>query len=159
MTTTGDEGETSDTPWGWILASAAIGAAALAGLLFWRRRSARAADWSSQLDDLSRRTLVTLDDVLARGSVVTGQVQALAAEAYALDRSAPDDSSGAESARLRVHLDELAEALEADRTLRLSTPPPTGEQTAYSTALIRQQVEQLQGVLRPPPPPPDEPPA
>ena len=90
---------------------------------------------------------------------MTGQVQALAAEAHALDRSAPDDASGADSARLRAHLDELADALEADRTLRLGTPPPSEEQTAYSTALIRQQVEQLQGLLRPPPPPPSEPPA
>jgi hypothetical protein len=55
-------------------------------------------------------------------------------------------------ARLRARLDELADALEADRALRLSSPPPTPEQTSYSTALIRQQAQQLQGLLRPPPP-------
>jgi hypothetical protein len=51
---------------------------------------------------------------------------------------------------VRERLDELAAALQADRALRLGSPPPSPEQLSYSTALIRQQVEQLQGVLRPP---------
>ena len=40
--------------------------------------------------------------------------------------------------------------MQSDRALRLSSPPPTEEQVAYSAAVIRQQAEQLQGVLRPP---------
>jgi hypothetical protein len=56
-------------------------------------------------------------------------------------------------------LDDLASTLEGDRTLRLSSPPPTEEQLSYSTALIRRQVEQLQGILRPPPAPGAPPPA
>jgi hypothetical protein len=87
--------------------------------------------------------------VLAQGSVVTGQVQALTAEAQSLEARAPDEESAASAARLRARLDELAAALEADRALRLSSPPPGPEQLTYSSALIRQQVEQLQGVLRP----------
>ena len=49
--------------------------------------------------------------------------------------------------------------LEGDRTLRLSSPPPSEDQLSYSTALIRRQVEQLQGILRPPPAPGAPPPA
>jgi hypothetical protein len=105
------------------------------------------------MDDLSRRTLVALDDVLRDGSVVTGRVQALAAEARSLESRAPDEPARAAAAQLRGRLDELAATLEADRTLRMSSPPPSAEQLSYSTALIHQQVEQLQDVLRPPPAP------
>ena len=147
---------TSSTSWGWIALGAALAVAANEGILLWRRRRASAASWSAQLADLSRRTLVALDAVLADGSVVTGQVQALAAEARSLTTHAPDDPSTQAAARLRDALDELAQGLEADRTLRLSSPPPTADQLSYSTALIHQHVEALQTVLRPPsdgPPP------
>jgi hypothetical protein len=109
------------------------------------------------MDDLTRRTLVALDEVFGQGSVVTGKIQALAAEAASLAARAPDDPARAAGAQLRGRLDELAGTLEADRTLRLGSPPPSAEQLSYSTALIRQQVEQLEGVLRPPPT--SEPPA
>jgi hypothetical protein len=98
-----------------------------------------------------------MDDVVREGSVVTGQVQALAAEARSLEGHAPDDPSRTSAARLRERLDELAGALEADRALRLSSPPPSAEQLSYSTALIREQVTQLQDSLEPPPA--EEPPA
>jgi hypothetical protein len=91
-----------------------------------------------------------MDDVLARGSVVTGQIQALASEAQSLEARAPDDRARAAAAEVRARLDDLAATLESDRTLRLSSPPPSAEQVSYSTALIRQQVEHLQSVLRPP---------
>ena len=100
--------------------------------------------------DLTQRCFVVLDDVLAQGSVVTGQVQALAAEAQTLESRAPDDLSKRGAGRLRSQLTELAAALETDRALRLGSPPPSAEQLSYSTALIRQQVKELQGVLRPP---------
>jgi hypothetical protein len=95
-----------------------------------------------------------MDDVLAQGSLVTGRVQALASEAQSLEGRAPDDRSRTAAAQMRMRLDELAGTLEADRTLRLGSPPPSQEQLSYSTALIRQQVEQLQGVLRPAAAPP-----
>jgi hypothetical protein len=104
------------------------------------------------LDDLTRRTFPTLDAVLAEGSLVTGQVQALSAEAATLVADAPDERARAEAGRLGAALDELARTLEADRVLRLGSPPPSQEQLSYSTALIRRQAEQLQGLLRPPPP-------
>ena len=100
--------------------------------------------------DLNRRCLVALDDVLANGSLVTGHVQALAAEAQSLEKRAPDDLARTSAARLRARLDDLAGALETDRTLRLASPPPSSQQISYSTALIHQQAEQLQDVLRPP---------
>jgi hypothetical protein len=81
---------------------------------------------------------------------VTGQVQALAAEAQSLEARAPDEESAAAAGRLRARLDELAATLEGDRALRLSSPPPSPEQLTYSSALIRQQAEQLQRLLRPP---------
>jgi MYXO-CTERM domain-containing protein len=139
-----------DTPWGWIVLAAAVVAAALTGLLVWSRRRGRAASWSNQLADLSRRSLVTLDDVLAQGSIVTGQVQALAAEARSLEPRAPDEEAASAAARLRARLDELAATLEADRALHLGSPPPSPEQLTYSSALIRQQAERLQHLLRPP---------
>jgi hypothetical protein len=140
-------GSTS-TPWGWIalvLALAGVGAL-VAGV--WSRKRSRASSWSSRLADLSRRTLIALDDVLERGSVMTGHVQAFAAEARSLETHAPGERERAAAGQLRASLDELIRELEADRTLRLASPPPTPEQLAYSAALIRQQVEQLQGVLR-----------
>ena len=137
-----------ETPWGWIALVLALAGVAALLIGLWSRGRSRASSWSSHLDDLKRRTLVALDDVLARGSVVTGQVQALATEARTLERHAPDDDASRGAAPVRAGLDELAEALEADRTLRLASPPPSEEQLGYSSALIRQQVEQLQGVLR-----------
>jgi hypothetical protein len=126
----------------------------LVGILLWRRQRAQAASWSAQLADLSRRSLVTLDAVLTEGSVVTGRIQALAAEARSLETNAPDDPARADASRLRGLLDELAGALETDRALRLSSPPPTAEQLSYSTAVIHQHVEALQDALRPPSPGP-----
>jgi hypothetical protein len=63
-------------------------------------------------------TLVALDHVVAEGSVVTDQIQALAG------------------------------TLEVDRKLRLGSPPPSAEQLTYSTALIREQAERLQRPLQ-----------
>ena len=143
--------ESSDnTPWGWIAVGAGALAALLIGLLLWHRHRANASEWGRETARFNRRCLVTLDEVLAQGSVVTGQVEALAAEARSLESGAPDDPSQAAAANVRARLEELARALEADRTLRFSTPPPNTEQVAYSTALIRQQVEQLRSVLLPP---------
>jgi hypothetical protein len=140
----------SSTPWGWIILGIALAAALVIGLVVYRRSRAGAARWSAQAADLNRRSLLAMDDVLARGSVVTGQIQALASEAQSLEARAPDDRSRAVAAQVRGRLDDLAATLESDRTLRLSSPPPSVEQVSYSSALIRQQVEQLQGVLRPP---------
>ena len=141
---------TTSTPWGWIILGLALAAALVAGILIWRRRQAGSAAWSRHMADLTQRCFVLLDDVLARGSVVTGHVQALAAEAQTLESRAPDDLSRRTAGRLRAQLVELAAALETDRALRLGSPPPSAEQLSYSTALIRQQVNELQSVLRPP---------
>jgi hypothetical protein len=119
--------------------------------LLWRRRQSAAASWSARLDDLTRRTFPTLDAVLAEGSLVTGQVQALSAEAATLVAQAPGERARTEAGRLGAALEELSHTLEADRVLRLGSPPPSQEQLSYSTALIRQQAEQLQDLLRPPP--------
>ena len=150
--TTSGESSSSSPPWGWIALGLALAAALVIGLVVWQRHRAGAAEWGAETADLNRRCLVALDDVLAKGSVVTGQIEALAAEAQAFETRAPDDPSRAAAARVREGLDDLAGSLDADRTLRLGSPPPSAEQLSYSTALIRQQVEQLQGVLRPPPP-------
>ena len=150
--TTASESSSSGTPWGWIILGVALGLAVLLGLILWHRHRAGAAAWGRQTADFNRRVLVALDDVLAKGSIVTGQVEALASEARGFESSAPDDESRAAAGTVRGRLDELASALESDRTLRLSTPPPSREQLDYSTALIRQQAEQLQGVLRRPEP-------
>jgi len=143
-----DSGETS---WGWIALGLGLGLAAL-GIILWalHRRKAGAQAWGRTTADLNRRALVALDDVVAQGSVVTGKIEALASEARALESSAPDDPSRAAAANVRARLDELASTMQSDRALRLSSPPPTEEQVAYSAAVIRQQAEQLQGVLRPP---------
>ena len=150
-TTTG-ESSSSSTPWGWIALGLALAAALVIGLVVWQRHRAGAAEWGAETADLNRRCLVALDDVLAKGSVVTGQIEALAAEAQAFEARAPDDPSRAAAARVREGLNDLAGSLEADRTLRLGSPPPSAEQLSDSTALIRQQVEQRQRVLRPPSP-------
>ena len=142
--------DTTSTPWGWIILGVVLAAALLAGFVFWRRRKTGSAAWSRHMADLTQRCFVLLDDVLAQGSVVTGHVQALAAEAQSLETQAPDDLARSTAGRLRAQLAELAATLETDRALRLGSPPPSAEQLSYSTALIRQQVTQLQGVLRPP---------
>jgi microcystin-dependent protein len=147
-TTSGETSSSNETPWGWIALVLALAGVAALVIGLWSRRRSRASSWSSRLDDVRRRSLLALDDVLARGSVITGSIQALEAEARSLERHAPDDRATGAAARLRGGLEELADALDADRTLRLASPPPSEEQLAYSTALIRQQAEQLQGVLR-----------
>jgi hypothetical protein len=147
-TTTAEATSSTSTPWGWIALVLALAGVVVLVIGLWSRKRSRASSWSSKLADLRRRTLITLDDVLERGSVVTGHVQALAAEARSLEAGAPGERERADAGRLRASLDELVRTLEADRALRLGSPPPTPEQLSYSTALIRQQVEQLQGVLR-----------
>ena len=145
------ETDSGGTSWGWIALGLGLGLAAL-GIILWalHRRKAGAEAWGKTTADLNRRALVALDDVVAQGSVVTGKIEALASEARALESSAPDDSSRAAAANVRARLDELASTMQSDRALRLSSPPPSEEQLRYSTAVIRQQAEQLQGVLRPP---------
>ena len=145
------ETDSGGTSWGWIALGLGLGLAAL-GIILWalHRRKAGAQAWGKTTADLNRRALVALDDVVAQGSVVTGKIEALASEARALESSAPDDPSRAAAANVRARLDELASTMQSDRALRLSSPPPTEEQVAYSSAVIRQQAEQLQGVLRPP---------
>jgi len=148
--TTASESSSSSTPWGWIVLAVVLVLALVLGLILWRRHRAGAAAWGRQTADFNRRVLVALDDVLAKGSIVTGQVEALASEARAFEAQAPDDPSRAAAGTVRARLDELASALQSDRALRLSTPPPSEEQLRYSSALIRQQAEQLQAVLRSP---------
>ena len=147
-TTAEPASSTDDTPWGWIALALALAGLAVLGLVLWRRRHTQAASWGRRLDDLSRRSLLALDDVVAQGSLVTGGVETLADEARSLESSAPDDQSGSAAAGLRVRLDDLAAALEADRKLRLGSTPPSEEQLAYSTALVHHEVEQLQSHLR-----------
>ena len=149
-TTASEPTSSSETPWGWIALVLALTGLVVLGILLWGRRRSRRASQSAHLADLRRRTLITLDDVVAQGSVVAGQVEALAAEARDLERHATGDEATAAVAPVRAALDELAEALDADRTLRLATPPPSADQLAYSDALIRRQVTQLQEVLRSP---------
>lgn len=150
--TTASQSSSSSTPWGWIILGVALALALVLGLILWRRHRAGAANWGRQTAEFNRRVMVALDDVLAKGSIVTGQVEALASEARGFETRAPDDASRAVVGTVRTRLDELAATLEADRTLRLSTPPPSQEQLDYSAALIRQQAGQLQGTLRPPEP-------
>lgn len=147
-TTAAEPASSTNTPWGWIALVLALAGVGVLVIGLWSRRRSRASSWSSKIADLRRRTLIALDDVLERGSVVTGQAEALAAEARSLEAGAPGEREQAEAGRLRESLDELVRTLEADRALRLGSPPPTPEQLSYSTALIRQEVEQLQGVLR-----------
>jgi hypothetical protein len=146
---TAAESSSSGTPWGWIALGIGLALVLLIAFVVWHRRRSSALDWGAETADLDRRALVALDDVIAKGSLVTGQIEALAAESRSLERRAPDDASKAAAGNVRSRLDELASALEADRALRLGSPPPSSEQLAYSTALIRQQAEQLQGALRP----------
>jgi hypothetical protein len=147
-TAAAEPASSTNTPWGWIALVLALAGVGVLVIGLWSRRRSRASSWSSKIADLRRRTLIALDDVLERGSVVTGQAEALAAEARSLEAGAPGEREQAEAGRLRESLDELVRTLEADRALRLGSPPPTPEQLSYSTALIRQQVEQLQGVLQ-----------
>jgi len=137
--------------WGWIvlLIAAAIGIGI--ALLVWSRHRAGSATWSGAYADLRQRTLSQLDLVLVQGSVVTGQVQALADEARRLESRAPNDRARVAAGTTREHLDQLSRSLESDRALRLASPPPSEEQLSYSQALIRNQVLQLQQALRPPP--------
>ena len=148
-----------DTPWLWIALAVLLAGMAVIAFVVWRRRRAAEQTWAMRMDEVARRTLATLDDVVTAGSVVTGRVAALAAEARLLETQAPDEPARASVGPLRAGLDELARTLESDRRQRLGSPPPSDEQLAYSTALIGEQVTQLRARLVPPeptwePPPP-----
>jgi hypothetical protein len=142
-----ESSSSSSTPWVWIIIGLVL-AAALIGIGLWQRSRAGAAAWRSKAENLNRRCLVALDDVLAQGSLVTGKVEALTADARSLEASAPDEAARASVGGVRARLEDLVRALESDRTLRLSSPAASQEQLSYSNSLIRQQVEQLQGSLR-----------
>jgi hypothetical protein len=148
--TTGAESSSSSTPWGWIALGLAVAALLLIGFLLWQRRRSGTAYWRTKAANLHRRCLVALDDVLAKGSVVTGQIEALAMEARSLEPNAPDAAAKASIGEVRARLEDLVQALDSDRTLRLGSPPPSADQLSFSTAVIRQQVEQLQASLRQP---------
>lgn len=141
-----------DTPWAWIALAVALAGIAVVAFVVWRRRRAAKQTWAMRMDALARRALATLDDVVTAGAVVTGRVQALAADARQLETQAPDEPARASVGALRAGLDELVRALESDRRLRLGSPPPSEEQLAYSTALIGEQVAQLRARLVPPEP-------
>lgn len=115
--------DSDTTPWGWIVLVAGVAIALLGGFLLWRRRRLDADSWSRRMKDLSRRALAALDDVRADGSLATGAVQALASDAASLEGDAPDEVAGGAAARLRSGLNDLADTLEADRALRLASPP------------------------------------
>lgn len=145
--TTAASSSSNSTPWVWIILGLVL-AAVLIGVGLWQRSRGKATAWQAKAASLNRRCLVALDDVLAQGSVVTGKIEALTADARALEASAPDDAARASVGGVRARLEDLVRALESDRTLRLGSAAPTQEQLSYSTSLIRQQVEQLQGSLR-----------
>lgn len=154
-----DAASADDTPWLWIALAVALAGIAVIAFVVWRRRRAAEQTWAMRMDAVARRTLTTLDEVVTAGSVVTGQVETLAADARLLETQAPDEPARASVGALRAGLDELARALESDRRQRLGSPPPSDEQLAYSTALIGEQVRQLRARLVPPestwePPPP-----
>ena len=151
--------EADDTLWLWIAIAVALAVIAVIAFVVWRRRRAAEQTWAMRMDAIARRTLATLDEVVTAGSVVTGRVEALAADARLLETQAPSEPARASAGALRAGLDELARALETDRRQRLGSPPPSDEQLAYSTALIGEQVRQLRARLVPPeptwePPPP-----
>lgn len=148
-----------DTPWLWIALAVALAAIAVIAFVVWRRRRATKQTWASRMDAVARRTLATLDEVVTAGSVVTGRVEALAAEARLLETQAPDEPARASAGALRAGLEGLARALESDRRQRLGSPPPSDEQLAYSTALIGEQVRQLRARLVPPEPTWEPPPS
>lgn len=150
--TAAEEASADDTPWLWIALAVALAGLAVIAFVVWRRRRAAKQTWAMRMDAVARRTLATLDEVVTAGAVVTGRVEALAADARLLETQAPDEPARASAGALRAGLDELARALESDRRLRLGSPPPSDEQLAYSTALIREQVVQLRARLVPPEP-------
>jgi hypothetical protein len=142
-----------DTPWPWIVLGALVLAAVVIGIFALRSRRAAAAELERRADDLARRSLTTLDDVRLQGSIVTGRVQALAAEARSLERKSDDEATRRRVGALGGALDALGSALETDRNLRLASPPPTEAQLNYSTSLIRRHVDEVDAMLRPPPGP------
>src|SRR3954471_8941450 len=138
--TAADEAASADdTPWLWITLAVALSVMAVIAFVVWRRRRAAEQTWAMRMDAVARRTLATLDEVVTAGAVVTGRVEAIAADARLLETQAPDEPARASAGALRAGLDELARALESDRRLRLGSPPPSDEQLAYSTALIGEQ--------------------
>lgn len=150
--TAAEEAAADDSPWLWIALAVGLVGLAVIAFVVWRRRSAAEQTWAMRMDAVARRTLATLDEVMTAGAVVTGRVEALAADARMLETQAPDEPARNSAGMLRAGLDELARALESDRRLRLGSPPPSDEQLAYSSALIREQVGQLRARLVPPEP-------
>jgi hypothetical protein len=138
-----------DTPWPWIALGALLLAAVVVGIFALRSRRAAGVELGRRADDLARRSLTTLDDVRLQGSIVTGRVQALAAEARSLERKS-DEATRRRLGALGGALEALGSALETDRNLRLASPPPTEAQLNYSTSLIRRHVDEVDAMLRPP---------
>ena len=138
----------SDTSWAWILLGAALAAGLLIAFLLWRRHRAGAADWGAQTADLNRRCLIALDEVLAKGSVVTGQIEALAAEMRSLEARAPDDPSRAAAARVRSPRRAGGDA-RGRQDAAVVTATQRGA-VAYSSSMIREQAGELRAVLLPP---------
>ena len=128
----------------------ALAAALLVGFVLWRRHKEPSGGLGRRHGAAQpahpRRTGRRPREGVGRDRAI----EALASEARSLEGRAPDDPSRAAAARVRARLDELAATLETDRRLRLGSPPPSAEQLAYSTEVIRQQTAELQSVLLPP---------
>ncbi len=140
---------TSDTPWGWIIFGVLLATALVGTIVTWRRRQTGSAAWSRQMADLTQRSFVLVDDVLA---------QDLSSRATCT-RSPPERRRSNPSTRRSLQSAAGAFA-RSSRSLRPHSRPTalcglvtTAERgaTLISTAVIRQQVREPQSVLRPPP--------
>jgi hypothetical protein len=155
--TTSDD---SSTPWGLIIAIAALAVIALIVFLIVRARAGGAAkrSWNAAAASALRDADLTRDmlagearpgepEDAARHHAVNDNVERVSARFEQLAAQAPDEEAHRQAAAVASSLRGYLFALEAERLLRDAPTPPTADQLASADATRRARADELERAL------------
>jgi hypothetical protein len=133
-----------------------VGLGVIAGLIAFLVRRSRRQNWAEAAADAAvdaralsaevQQSIPWLRDPGAAAQVWANLDARLARVRTALrnlDQTAPDDARRAAAGRATQAAQALQASVETDRGLRMGPPQPTGDQLAYSEAVLRQRAAEL----------------
>lgn len=144
----------------WLALGVLAALAVLIAVVVVRRRSERAAWWSS-VDALGRETQALVDlgtagpastepaPQVAHWATLEQRTEALVAGIRTATAGAPDDEARGVLSGLDGAVGSYLTALQTARTLRIGPPAPTAEQVQYADAESAQRLANVRGALGP----------